>query len=502
MGSINIDKYILINNKTLLPSSSGFSLGGLYLTLNSYIPTSTRVLEFFDTESVGDYFGLLSSEYAQSVIYFASNINAGKIPVSIKFARFFEEATNGQILGKRNNSTTLTQFKAITTGTINVTINGTAHSITAIDLSATTSLSSVASAIATAINAVVAGSVICTYDTILAGFILTDILTLGSTSIISVANGTAGSLTNLLGLGLSDGAVQSNGVDAETIVECMDAIVDINRNFATINDLLGLNQDDVLSLVEWVTTNKTQYVYNVYSLDTNILVAGNTTNIFYLIDQANSSGINKIYGNIDTSSFFAGICAGTNYDATAGTISFAYKQGNGLMPTVTSTAVADILESTYINYIGKFASRANNYNFTYGGWVTGSYKTLANIYNNMWLADQLQTALVNLMLQNNKIIYTTSGYAKIGASIQNVIIAALNNGTIAIGTVLDATQTIEINTEAGVNCASSITNNGYYYQVVPATPEQRINQTAPLLNFWYANGGEIIKITVNNTLVE
>ena len=113
-------------------------------------------------------------------------------------------------------------------------------------------------------------------------------------------------------------------------------------------------------------------------------------------------------------------------------------------------------------------------------------------------------ALVNLLTSIGSIPYNYTGYAMIEAACLTTIQQALLFGAIQPGVTLSSTQILEITTEAGglTTPAQVISQRGWYFLVVPATPQVRQARTSPVIYFWYADGGSVHKLTLNSLDVE
>ena len=80
--------YIVSINPRLIPAGgTDLEFNGLILTTNALIPMSSQVMIFANADSVGDYFGLNSDEYAQATIYFNGYNNSFSKPRHLLFSR-------------------------------------------------------------------------------------------------------------------------------------------------------------------------------------------------------------------------------------------------------------------------------------------------------------------------------------------------------------------------------------------------------------------------------
>lgn len=81
--------------------------------------------------------------------------------------------------------------------------------------------------------------------------------------------------------------------------------------------------------------------------------------------------------------------------------------------------------------------------------------------------------------------------------------AALNFGAIRVGVNLSSAQIAEINFAAGnQTAAAAVTNQGFYLQILPASPQVRQARGTPPISFWYADGGAVQRIQFASILVQ
>jgi hypothetical protein len=105
-------------------------------------------------------------------------------------------------------------------------------------------------------------------------------------------------------------------------------------------------------------------------------------------------------------------------------------------------------------------------------------------------------ALMTLMSASKSLPYNTLGYGLIVAACMDPINQGLNFGSIRSGVPLSAQQAASVNMAAGVPIDKSLTNQGYYLQVLPASAQVRGLRQSPPCTFWYLDGGSIQKINL------
>ena len=76
-----------------------------------------------------------------------------------------------------------------------------------------------------------------------------------------------------------------------------------------------------------------------------------------------------------------------------------------------------------------------------------------------------------------------------------------NNGVAQAGNIFSDAVKQKLNSDAGFDLTSALTQQGWYSWVIPATPDERVNRDPVVAYFYYTNGGNIGKITINNNFV-
>jgi hypothetical protein len=504
--SININGVIAVNDSVLDAAVQALSLSGLFLTKNALLPNNAtqRVLIFENTQAVKDYFGENSTEATLANNYFLGFDNSSKKPDFMLYARYIDADIAPYLRGGKVTAT-LNQFKAITAGSLGVVVDGTSTSITAINLSTATSYSQVASLILTRIQAILTDldDATFTYNGVSNTFTF-DTGQVGVEHTIDYC--VDGALAALLMMQESNGGVLSQGADAQTPTENMDAIVLITRNWAGFTTVFDVWSEEgyatALELAKWANDQGTNYNFTLWTQETNLTVPGNTSNIAYEIITVNDYANTFImYGLAAHAAFVLGIGGCIDYNQTNGRINWAFKKQSGLTTTVTTDAVADALLDKGVNYYGDYASKSNGYRWLYKGFITGKYKFMDNFYNQIWLADGLQNAVANLFSNTLKVSFALDGISVLKSTLDGVMRTALNNAVVEIGAVFDEQQKSELQDEAGYDISGFISSFGYYIKMSPSSPAQQAARVMQDPIIWYWNGQSIDKITINTNFI-
>ncbi|HWE98824.1 MAG TPA: DUF3383 family protein [Caulobacteraceae bacterium] len=204
--SIPVNQLASVSPGVIGAGGASQSLIGLILTRSTRVPIGT-VLPLGSLAAVQAYFGSGSTEAAMAATYFQGPDNAAVTPGSLLFYQYTGAAPVGAwVRGGNVGALGLTYLQGLlTTGVITLTIDGTAKTSSAINLSSATSFSNAASIIQTALgasDAVVTAAIAVTTGimtvsavssgTLAAGQVLTGTGVPGGTTITSQLSGTTG----------------------------------------------------------------------------------------------------------------------------------------------------------------------------------------------------------------------------------------------------------------------------------------------------------------------
>ena len=216
---------------------------------------------------------------------------------------------------------------------------------------------------------------------------------------------------------------------------------------------------------------------------------------------------------LNVAAFVQGMIAAINYSQTNGRITLAGKSANAtvaVLPTCANLQTYENLLANGYSCYGAFASRNQGFTFFSNGNMPGTFPWADQYIDQIWLNAQFQLTLLNLYTTVNDIPYDPTGYGMIRSAligqptangtaiIDGPVNNALNNGVIQAGVTLSSTQAAAVNQAAGVNCAGTIQNNGYYLQILDPGAAARNARQTPIINFWYTDGGAIQSFSMSS----
>jgi Protein of unknown function (DUF3383) len=341
-----------------------------------------------------------------------------------------------------------------------------------------------------------------TYDSISGGFLITS----GVVGAISTVAFPSGTLAVSLSLTSATGAVLSQGADAASPGTFMDALVAVNRAWATFMTTFDPDSSGntvKLAFAEWTSDQDNDFAYVCWDTDSSPTTqAPAAASLGALIDAAQYSGTNLNYtDDAELAAFVCGVAASIDFDATNGRADFAYKRQDGLVAGVSSNSVKTNLEANGYNYYGVYGARADQFTWYQRGTVSGDFMWLDSFINQIWLNDMLQVALLDLLGAVKSIPFSTPGYTQIENAFATVIATAKNFGAFGPATIA-ASQAQSVNAAAGLAVAEALQSEGYYLQVVAASAAVRAARGPLSINFWYIDRGSVQKITVNSVAVQ
>jgi hypothetical protein len=497
--AINFDQIVPITDVVVNEKIAELKLIATVLTKNIYVPNNAtqRVLQFADALSVSNYFGIDSGESAIANQYFQGYDNATLKPIAINFAKYIEDPISPYLMGGIVSATPL---EIVTVGgSMTFTVDGVTKTITPV-LTGLITYSAIAGAVLTAIKTAFSTLTTATfiYDATRKMFMFNTMQT-GSTHTIGFCG--TGLLAGAMKLQLIDGGALSQGADAQSPADNMDAFVAITRNwvaFYTMFDTGGSYPDYPIEigLAEWTTNNAPNYVYIVYSSEVNLTITGNTSNINAVLTAGEYVNWHGTYGDISIATLVATIGACIDYDVTNGTIAWSAKHQAGVQPSVTSSDVATALKIINWNFYGQYSSKSQEFIFYEQGTIVGKYLFIDNVYNQLWLANELQNSIGNLLSNVGKLPNDQVGYATVKSALTVVMNSAVNNGVAEPDQVFDNTQKAELKIICGYDCSSALSQTGYVIVITPATPAQKSARQPPNTKIVYTNGGAILTLPI------
>lgn len=484
--TIPISQIVQVLPGVLTTAGNAVNLNGLVLTQSTAVPIGT-VASFSTAANVASYFGAASTEAKIANIYFAGPTNATALPGLLYFSQYASANVSAYIRGAQL-SLTLTQLQALS-GTLSITVDGVAATSSTINLTAATSFTNAASIIQAGFTS---PNFTTSYNSTFGAFVITSNST-GASSTVTFAGGT---LAPNLNLTSATGAVLSQGAVAYTPATAMPAIVGITQNWATFMTTWEPVLADKQGFSLWTSQQNSRYIFAGFDSDVNAKVANSTTTWAYSVTAASQSGSVCIFGDYTHAAFVLSYVASIDFNRLQGTSTLAFQNQAGLVASVTNATDASTLLANGYNFYGAYATAQQNFLFMYDGHISGQFKWVDDYADQIWLNANLQLALVTLLTSNQAIPYNQAGYSSIRSACLDPINRALNFGAIQTGVTLAANQIQALRNAIGQDVSATLSANGFYLQVSPASPATRVARSTPPITLYYTSGGKVQQITM------
>lgn len=495
MTSIPASELVLVTPSVLGAGSAALSLNSVFVTQDSAIPVGS-VASFATSASVESFFGATSDEAAMAAVYFAGFNNATVLPSKLYFTRFNSADVAAYLRSASMADVTLSQLQALS-GVLTLSIDGVSKTSATIDLSSATSFTNAAALIQTGLQAAPTTATV-SYDSQRHAFVITSPTT-GASSSITFATGT---LSTSLRFTSATGAVLSQGAVTATAAGVMNTVVATTQNWALFTTVWEPDLAGKTAFADWVTTKNDRYAYVAWDSDISPTQSENATGSFGRLTM-NYDGVMPVWGPADKAAFICGMTASINFTAAQGRITYAYKSQSGLTADVTDATVAQNLLSNGYNFYGDYATDNDQFQFLQKGQISGTWNWADSYVNQIKLNSDLQLAFMDLLTSINSLPYNSRGYNLLRATAADPINSALNFGSIQPGVELSARQIAEIDTAAGQQgVGRTVSQVGYYLQILPASAPVRAARGSPPMTLWYADGGSIQKINLASINVQ
>lgn len=147
--SVNADKLVQIIPRVIDTGTPGLAFNGLFLS-QSDLPPLGRVLQFSGAQAVAAYFGDQAVETRLAARYFAGYVNADYLPSMLYIAPYSTSAAGAWLRGGTYEGT-LADIRAVSNGSLNISIDGEEKTLAGLDFSGATSFSAAALVLQTAL---------------------------------------------------------------------------------------------------------------------------------------------------------------------------------------------------------------------------------------------------------------------------------------------------------------------------------------------------------------
>lgn len=431
-NGLSVSRVVRVQVSLALRAAQGRDFGALLVLGTSSVLKAPEVMRLYnDIESVAADFGATSEEYKAANLYFQQSPQPLTLYIG-KMERTAIPATAGTLTGAQLNASEqrIENFSAVTDGALSITVDGTAKALTAIDLSAVTTLAEVATAISTKL----AGAVV-TWNAVTSHFLITSPTT-GATSAIGIptAAGTGTDLAPLMGVDAGSKPVVVNGVAAQagsalpSVTAALNYSADWYGLVIADPDMKDQDHLDVAALIGSASDSR---VYGVTSADAKVLSATDATDI---ASKMKAAGYGRAFCQYSQVPYAAASAFGraftVNFLGNNTTITLKFKQEPGITPETITAQQADTLKAKNCNV---FVNYSNDTAIIQEG-VMSNGDFFDERHGLDWLQNYVQNNLWNLLYTSTtKIPQTEAGVTRLLTNVEQSMDQAANNGLVAAG---------------------------------------------------------------------
>ncbi|HCD8182444.1 TPA: DUF3383 domain-containing protein [Enterobacter roggenkampii] len=431
-NGLSVSRVVRVQVSLALRAAQGRDFGALLILGTSGVITAPEVMRLYnDIESVAADFGTTSEEYKAANLYFQQSPQPLNLYIG-KMDKTAIPATAGTLTGAKLNASEqrVDNFSAVTDGALNITIDGTARNITAIDLSSVTTLEQVATAITTKLT-----SAVVTWNAVTSHFVITSSST-GATSVVGIptAAGAGTDLAPLMGIDAGSKPVAVNGTAAQSgsATPSVSAALNYSADWygLVIADKTMTDQDhlDVAALIGSASDSR---VYGVTTADSKVLSATDATDIASKLKVAGYGRVFCQYSQVPYAAASAfGRAFTVNFLGNNTTITLKFKQEPGVTAETITAQQADTLKAKNCNV---FVRYANDTAIIQEG-VMSNGDFFDERHGLDWLQNYVQNNLWNLLYTSTtKIPQTEAGVTRLLTNVEQSMDQAVNNGLVAPG---------------------------------------------------------------------
>jgi hypothetical protein len=453
---------------------------------------------FANLAAVQAWYGVNSTQAALAAIYFAGFTGATLLPGNLFFMQYNTTAVAGYLRGGSLSGVALSAIQALS-GTFTVSLDGVSTVSAAINLSSATSFTNAAALIQTGLRAGTPGNTATvTYDALRAAFVVTSSTT-GATSAVSYA--TVGALATGLKLTSAAGAVTSAGAAIQTPAGAVAALVAATQNWVTCMTTWEPVVADKVAFATAINGLNQRYAYVGWDTD---VTATNTVpaSASFAVLTATLNGRVAIWESSTSTqpgskaAWFCGATASINFNETNGRLDYSWQGLGALIPDVTDATIASTLQSNGYNFYGIYADGASQFQNFQPGSISGTWLWADDYINQIKITSDLRIALAQYRSAVKAVPFAQRGYNGVRAACLDPIKNNLDFGAIVAGVVLSTAQRQEINTQVGFNVADTLQAQGWYLNIVPASPSVRATRGPLQGQLYYTDGGSVRTINL------
>lgn len=410
-------------------AAAGRNFSNLLIMGDSDVITGLeRKRDYSDLKSIAADFGTSAPEYLAAELYFSQKPQ----PQACSIGRWLRTATAGKLEGAILNATQsqVSNFSGISNGSLAVTIDGTPHTLSAINLTAVSNLNGVASDVTTALS----GAGTCVWNG--SQFEIISATTGASSSVgYASATGSGTDLSALMLLQSSQALPLVPGYAAESALAGVTALDALSTSWYGLMFAASTmpSDSDNIAISAFIEADTVTRMFGITIQNTNVLSSEVTNDLaselkaldyeqtFTMYCSSNAYAVASVFGRLFT----------VNFSGQNTVIDTMYKQMPGLAAESLTTNQANVLQNKRCNvYVGYDNGTEL---FQYGMMAGPVY--IDETYGVDWLQNAIQTACFNVNYTSpTKVPQTDAGTEQFVNAIAQVCQQGIDNGLGAPGT--------------------------------------------------------------------
>lgn len=423
---------------SLAPAAAAQRNFGSLLILgdSGVIDTNTRLRLYSSLTGVANDFPNTSPEYLAAAIAFGQNPQLANLYIGA-WAR---TATAGTLVGAPLSAAQqqLSNWTGITSGGIDIIINGVPNNLTGLNFSGATSMTAVAAIMQTALGG--SGATIL-WNSVYSYFQVTSGTTGTGSTVAFATPGTGFDISVQTGLAASvSGSFVVAGIAAESPLSALTILASITNNWygAMFAASVMPVDSDYVACAGFINAASPSHIFGVTTAEGAALNASLTTDIAF---QLQALGYSRAFAVYSSSSPYA--CAAifgraftTNFNGSNTLYTLKFDTESGVVAeTLTETQAAALSAkncNVYVNYNLSSGTGASIAIVQQGTMANGTFFDV--IHGTDWLQNAIQTAVFNLLYTNaTKIPQTDAGITQIINTITQVLQQSVTNALVAPG---------------------------------------------------------------------
>lgn len=400
---------------------------GLIVGPSAVIDTNERIRVYPNLTGVSADFPILSPEYLAAARHFAQVPQ----PSLVYIGRFAQTDTSASLHGGVLSPTQqlITNFRAITNGTMQISVDGVAKTLTGMDFSQATNLNGVAATVDTALS----GATV-VWNASVSRFEVTSnstgtTSTLGWASAVAPASGT--DLSALFKLTQPLASAPVNGIGAELLVSAIRALTNKSGDwYAAVLAIPSIDAASVIAAAQYIEGLGKKRIMGKTITETTVIDPTITTDLGSLLKTANFRRTWSQYSSDPNAiaSFF-GRASTTNFNGSNTTQTLKFKVEPGVTAETITEDQNGALRTKNVNVFVNYDNGTAI--IQQGVMADGSF--FDEVQGLDWLENDVQTAIYNLLRTVGKIPQTDAGMHTIKACIEARLEQAVTNSLLAPG---------------------------------------------------------------------